>query len=249
MNGDVVFPRLSLRLELDQDAYMEGDPVYALVCVSNQDTVGFRDLADMEPTGHFLGLDIQSGVRQLRRRIDSEIGYSLEGLELEPGGCACEVVKVSYVYGQSQDGWGQGRLPPGQYRVMAHFAARLGFFGLSQVWVRSDTVTFRVVPRTVPAGNVTLDSLLQVTEERLSTARVLEIAQSTRRDHLGPHDPDVAAAVQVNHRIRARRIGDAEKRKWIAELKAKAESDDVRCVLDTMDRKISQKRFYWSYGP
>lgn len=99
MNGDVVFPRLSLRLELDQDAYMEGDPVYALVCVSNQDTVGFRDLADMEPTGHFLGLDIQSGVRQLRRRIDSEIGYSLEGLELEPGGCACEVVKVSYVYG------------------------------------------------------------------------------------------------------------------------------------------------------
>jgi hypothetical protein len=53
----------------------------------------------------------------------------------------------------------------------------------------------------------------------------------------------------MDHRVRVRRIGDAEKRKWIAELKAKAMSDDVRCVLDTMDRKIRQKRFYYSFGP
>jgi hypothetical protein len=204
---------------------MEGDPVYALICVRNQDTVGFRDLADMEPTGHFLGLDIRSGTIHWRRRIHSEIGYTLEGPELEPGGCACEGVKLTHLYGHSLDGKDQARFPPGDYRVVARFAARLGVTRLPQIRVQSDTVSFSVVPRTMPAGYLTLDSLLHDTEEQISTARVLQIAQSTGASA-------VHTAIQIEHRIRVRRVGD-----------------EVRCVLDTMDRKIRYKSLYFSYGP
>jgi hypothetical protein len=232
--------KLVLTLALDRTEYEVGQPILAFVTVVNRGPSSFRDLAYMDPGSSQLGLQIFSAGHELQQYGHSDlIIFESGGIELEPGGCACETIDGLYWFGTGLP----QQIPQGVYRACARMSARLQLSELPSFRLTSDTLTFRIVPTAHPGSHVwDADSLTQSKEEPYSTVQMLRNLQDQEAA------PAFIAAV-VDRRIRGRLIGDTAKLRWIAELREVARSREVRCALDSMERKIRQKKFYYSYGP
>jgi len=253
---------LSAILRLDQERYETGQPILAFVALVNKGSQRFKDLAYMDPGAGFLQVHVQGKAGELRSYGYRDTWlYFEEGIELEPSGCACETLDLIDWFGTHADTLNAGdpaTMPAGMYSAWAVVKANLGVRAGDHVVVRSNTVSFRIVDSSqgspshrVPTASIKPDGLAKspdafflsgaIGEDRLATGDIVKALQAAGRS------PILAAAI-VDRRIKARIQGDSAKRGWLRSLGALSPDYEVRCVIETWGRKLSQRKYYHSYG-
>jgi hypothetical protein len=166
---------LTLRVEMDRDEFLPGEPLVVGLSIENVGSDAFEDLGKLNPRRGYMGLSLIRNGKEMpwTSRFETWF-YSKEGTQLAPGSQLCEVVDLLDYYGTRSNVTKSGRvfnflraLPPGAYVLRSRFRARSGVRAdLSPVFVEGNEAKFVIRDAAaIPDSEVGALDLLQIASD------------------------------------------------------------------------------------